>query len=371
MLKVVILVPLFPPRRLGGTEISAYNIAKHLAIRGHEVHVITSLDEGLPKQSREIGFSIYRVSFPKIPLVGILLYWLKILFTIRKINPDIVHVQGITLTATVGLINNILFRKTYIIYARGSDIYFSWKYKSIIIKHIFNRSTAVIALTSNLKEKIREINKKDVFVVPNGVDLDKFDKLVDRYSLRSKMGISAKDKVLLFVGTLKPVKGVKYLIRAMSIIKDFDENVKLLIVGDGEEKEYLIHLTKRLHLDDSISFIGKVPNEKVPHYMHVSDLLVQPSISEGFPVVILEAMAAGLPIVTTNVTGLPEIVCNLKNGLLVEPKNSEDIADKVLLIIHNKGLQKTFSNNNKKKVRQYSWQEVVKKIEKLYLYCLK
>ena len=370
-MKVVILVPQFPPKALGGTEISTYSMAKYLAHRGHEVNVITSLDKGLPQRSCEFGFYIHRIRLYRIRFVGIILFWLRILLTIKTINPDIIHVQGITLIGTLAVITNILFKKPYIVYARGSDIYLPWKYKKIMIKHIFNRAAAIVTLTYDLKRTVKEMYGKDALVIPNGVDFDKYINLKDRDLVRSKMGISTASNVLLFVGTLKPIKGVRYLIKAMNTVHQSNEDIKLLIVGDGEEKEYLEHLTKKLNLNEVISFIGSVPNVKVPDYMYSADILVQPSISEGFPVVILEAMALGLPIITTNVTGLPEIVGNLRNGLLVEPRDANDIADKVMLMINDNELQKAFSRNNKEDIKRYGWQEIVKEIELLYSSSLK
>ena len=118
-------------------------------------------------------------------------------------------------------------------------------------------------------------------------------------------------------------KGVKYLIETLNIIKNKNKNIRLFIVGDGEEREYLEKLVKELTLEDYVRFIGKIPNERVLEYMVASDIFILPSLSEGFPVTFLEAMASGLPIITTNVRGLSEIIIDGENGFLVDPKSPE------------------------------------------------
>jgi len=105
--------------------------------------------------------------------------------------------------------------------------------------------------------------------------------------------------------------------------------------------------------------------------MAASDVFVLPSLSEGFPVTVVEAMASGLPIVATTIRGLPEIIKDgKKNGFLVEPKNPEQIAEKVLLVLENDKLRERISEKNKEKAKGYSWEAVIEKLERVYEYCL-
>ncbi|WP_082223165.1 glycosyltransferase [Methanoculleus sp. MH98A] len=94
-MKIAILVGLFPPKWLAGTEIATYNLADHLARKGHEVHVITSHDDGLPGLCEENGFYIHRIAWPKIRFIGLVAFWVSICLKIRKIKPDIVHAQSL------------------------------------------------------------------------------------------------------------------------------------------------------------------------------------------------------------------------------------------------------------------------------------
>lgn len=365
-MKIAILTPLFPPKHLAGLEIAAYNIAKHLAEK-HEVHVITALDKSLPTESTEEGFYVHRFKTSKIPILRTVLYYIRSFFAVKKINPDIVHVQTIFL-ALSGLMIKKFLHKPYVVYGRGSDVYLAWRFKNIISKPILKNADGVIVLTDDMKREIQKIWDRDVFVVPNGIDLARFENL-SKEDIRSKLEIK-DEKIILFVGTLRPVKGVKYLIEAMKTITDKNKNTRLFLVGDGEERKYLENLVRTLNIERYVTFIGKVQNDKVPEYMTASDVFVLPSLSEGFPVTVVEAMASGLPIVATDVRGLPEIIKNDENGFLVEPKNPNRIAEKVLLLLEDDELRERISRNNKEEVIKYSWESVVEKLEKVYLGCL-
>jgi glycosyltransferase involved in cell wall biosynthesis len=197
-------------------------------------------------------------------------------------------------------------------------------------------------------------------VIPNGVELDNYKNLQKQdFQVNNK-------KIIIFVGSLRPVKGLEYLIKAMGIIHVEMENTILMIIGDGEERKSLEKLVLKLHLENVVTFIGEIPNENIPSYLVQGDVFVLPSLSEGFPNVLLEAMAAGLPIVTTNTKGLSDIIRNEENGYLVEPKNPQQLAEKLLMILKNSTQSKKISNNNIEKAKKYSWKNVVERLEDIY-----
>jgi len=363
-MKIVILVSSFPPKWLGGMEIATQNIARYLAKDGNEVHVVTSLDSGLPEEIQKDNFFIHGASYPKIKILGTIIFWIKCFFLIKKINPEIVHSQTIQMGSPSFLAKKF-WGIPYIVYCRGSDVYFPWKFKKIISKMVFNSADAIIALTDDMRNELKKYCKKDIIVIPNGIDLEKF-KGFSKQAVRDKFKIHFNKKVILFVGNLRSVKGIDYLIGAMNSIKEKVPEAVLLLVGDGEQKKELEEMVKHLNLEENIIFSGKVLNKYIPEYMSASDIFVLPSLSEGFPMVILEAMASGLPIVATKVGGIPEVVKDGENGLLVEPKNSKQIAEKVLLLLENNELREKISNNNIEKAKEYSWRNTIDKIEKIY-----
>lgn len=357
-MKIAIIINLFPPKWLAGTEIATYSLAENLAKHGHEVHVITSLDEGLPKYCFEKGFHTHRLKKFNVRFVGILVFWAHVLMTQQKINPDIIHVQSIS-NALPAVIAKILFKKPFVVWGRGTDVYLADWFTKLISKIIIKNADSVIALTNDMKQKIQAVYSRDIFVIPNGIDLEKYSRI-------PKNSKKVNGITILFVGRLHPVKGVQYLIEAMAIIHQEMPGVKLIIVGEGIEREKLEGLTKQLDLKGCIQFVGRVPQEKIPLFMQQADIFVLPSLAEGFPNVLLEAMACGLPIVATRVGGIPEIIEDGRNGFLVNPKKPDEIADKLLFISRNKSITWKISKNNKEKVKKYNWNNIVSNLEEIY-----
>lgn len=233
----------------------------------------------------------------------------------------------------------------------------------MIYKLIINNANCVFALTKHMKKEIEnKFKRKKVCVIPNGIEIEKFKNIKNKIEFQNN-----QDKVILFVGSLRPVKGVKYLIMALEKVIKIYPNVKLIIIGHGDEYSKLLNLVKQLNLNDYVKFEGEISNDRVLEYMSSSDLFVLPSLSEGFPNVILEAMAEGLPIISTNVKGLDEMVKNNINGLLVKPKDPQDIAKKILKLINDENLRKKMSKNNINESTNYSWEKVIQKLENIYL----
>ncbi len=364
-MKVVIVSFGFPPCHVGGSEVAAYNIARTLAKRGHEVHVIARHGKSLTNYELVEGFYLHRVKLPRIRFLETILFCLRALLIVKKLNPDIVHAQAIGAGIT-GLLAKRLWKKAYVVYCQGSEVYLWWLFKRPIARSVLKNADEVITLTEDMKRQAQQLCDREMLVIPNGVDLERFEDLPAREMLRIELGFDQDEKVILFVGNLRSVKGARYLIEAMRLIKDKNASARLTLIGDGEERGALQNHVKELELERYVTFVGRVSSEKVPGYMAASDTFVLPSLSEGFPVVIAEAMAAGLPIITTRIGGLPEIIQDGENGFLVEPMSPEQIAEKVLLLLEDDELRQRISSNNRARVKEYSWESIVQKLEKVY-----
>jgi N-acetyl-alpha-D-glucosaminyl L-malate synthase BshA len=368
-MKIIFLVPAFPPKVIGGTEIATYHLAKYLTIRDEEVHIITYVDIKDSEESEKEKFHIHSIKLINIPFFGILLFWIKVLFILKKIKPDVIHAQNIDM-GVGGFLAKLFFNTPYIVYGRGVEVYSPWLFKNTISRIIFKNASEVIALTEDMKQKMNKIYKRNIIVIPNGLDIRKFSNW-SKDKIRAQMNITNDEKIIIFVGRLHSVKGVEYLVEAMKYITQKNEKARLIIVGDGPEREKLETLVKKLDINRNVLFIGRISNEDIPKYMIMSDVLVLPSLQEGFPNTLLEAMASGLPIIATNVGGIPEIIKNGENGFLVEPKNSEAIAEKVLCFLENNELRKMVIEKNIETVKRYRWEDITEKLEEKYKRILK
>jgi glycosyltransferase involved in cell wall biosynthesis len=362
--KIAIMVGGFLPKWLGGTEIATYNLARHLARRGHEVHVITSRDKGQPSETVVEGFRLHRLSIMRIRYLGAVLFWIKPLGLLKRIDPDVILVQSMIL-GMGGYLAKLLLKKPYVVWGQG-DEYLRWLFKGTISKIVLKHAAAALASTQDMATTLKRTYQRDITVVPNGIDIEQFSEAATlRKSARNKLGIQDTDMVLVFVGRLLTSKGLVYLLKSMPIVLQHANNIKLVMVGDGADRSLLEQMALELGLQNNIIFTGMVPNEAVPGYLAAADIFVFPSLSEGFGIVVVEAMASGLPLVSTNVHGLPEIIENGQNGLLVEPRSPEQIAEKVLLLVESDDLRKTMAENNKAGARRYSWENVVGMVEEV------
>ena len=208
---------------------------------------------------------------------------------------------------------------------------------SVVERMTLTMSDAVVANCQYLREAYeRRFPKlKNITVIPNGVDIQKFNPTgVKRFLMSDRIW-------LLYVGRIENRKGIDILLRAMPAILKRYPNARLLLVGRAPRPYYLQKLkslAQNLSLESKIQFIGVVSNEDIPHLMRAVDVLVFPSTTrndevEGLPNVILEGMASGLPVVATSICGVPEVINNEYNGLLVRPGSSDEMASSVATLI--------------------------------------
>jgi len=192
-----------------------------------------------------------------------------------------------------------------------------------------------IAVSHFVKQSVQQRLKYDarkIVVIPNSVDLDHFYPNGNKMELRRQLGWSHEDILLICVGKLNPPKGQHYLIQALpAVIRNYPR-VKLLMIGKGPSEKELISLAEQLGLRDKVFFMG-VRND-VKELLELSDFFVFPSLSEGMPVALLEAMAMKKPCVASDIPPTREVIEDKKTGLLVAPRSSEAIAEAVLELLH-------------------------------------
>jgi UDP-glucose:(heptosyl)LPS alpha-1,3-glucosyltransferase len=226
----------------------------------------------------------------------------------------------------------------------------------------------VIVMSEKIKEEIIKwhgVGSEKIRVVYSGVDTTTFspkNRKKYRKKIREECGVEKHDVLLLFVGNPYSRKGLDYLIKALSRVYD---NFKLLILGRdlGEDRiENYLSLAKSLGIADKVIYAGF--KKDIHKYFAASDIFVFPTLYEPFGLVILEAMASGLAVITSNPSycGAAELIENEKEGLLLEnPRNPSEIAEKINLLLKNRKLRKEISNKAKLKAKKYNWRDVARK----------
>lgn len=205
------------------------------------------------------------------------------------------------------------------------------------------------------------ISASKVSVIYNGFDENLF-KPIDKMVARQMLSLPQHKKILLNVAALVPVKGHKYLLKAMSIVSRARDDVVLVIIGDGALRKELERDVDALGLKDKVIIAGPKPHKEIPLWMNAADVFVLSSISEGNPTVMFEALSVGLPFVGTSVGGIPEIIKHGEYGLLAKPRDAEDLASKIIEALDTKWDRTKIIEYAK----QFSWSNIARKVLNVY-----
>jgi glycosyltransferase involved in cell wall biosynthesis len=371
-MKIAEVVCSFPPYQ-GGIGNVCYNNSLGLKKLGNKVSVFT------------VNYSKLNYNDPK----GLNINRLKPLFSygnssfllgLLKIKDfDVIHLHypfyiSNGLIYLVSKIRKIPYVVTYHmdVVGKGWLKYFFKIHNKFIMRGIIKGADKVFvtsldyAENSQLKQIFDRIKDK-IIEIPNGVDIKKFNQNIDSSKLRKRLGISNKEKVILFVGALdKPhyFKGVDILLNAFSKINI--GGVKIIIVGDGDLKKNYVQLSKDLDIQSRVIFAGRVSDKELPEYYSLCDFSVLPSTDKGeaFGMVLVEAMACAKPVIASNLAGVRSVVDVNKNGLLVKPGDENDLKEKIKQMLKSKNLVQMGKNGRIKAEKLYSWDNINKKLNK-------
>ncbi len=235
---------------------------------------------------------------------------------------------------------------------------------SFLHKKIFQRADAVQAISSFLAQWAKAMGfNGHPEVVPNGVDIERFSRksqVASRKSLRERFGYADNDVVIVTASRLSLKNGVDDLITSLTHLP---ENYKLLIAGEGEDREKLTALVAEKNLARRITFLGNKSHDELPEILRASDIFCRPSLSEGLGNAFLEAMAAGLPIIGTPVGGIPDFLKDGETGIFCHVRNPESIAKAVQRIQTEPGLkEKLIARGSSLVAERFGWDGIAKKI---------
>lgn len=208
--------------------------------------------------------------------------------------------------------------------------------------------------------------KKPIYIIPSGIDTDRFNQdSAKKVEVRKKHNIKDNEILLVTVSRLAIEKNIDFLIRAFAIIRKTKENVKFMIIGEGNHYEKLKTLVNNLELGDKVFFTGFVEDRDMAAYYHAGDIFVFASLTETQGLVILEAMASGLPVVAIKANGVEDTVINGTDGILTENKE-EDFAKNVTRLIENQYLRNQLAETARMNSQKFSIELWVKKMTEIY-----
>lgn len=283
----------------------------------------------------------------------------------EKIEFDLIHAHFIWPSGYVGVKLKERYDKSLIITGHGHDVYdlpfkdAEWNEK---IKGILNQTDHIITVSKSNYNKLMQlgVSSTKISIIPNGYDSNLFK--TSKSKSRKKLNLPEDKKIVLSVGNLEMVKGHEYLIKAMKKVVQKEKDILCLIVGAGSQRNNLENFVKELGLNNRVRLLGGKLHDEIPFWISACTVFVLPSLVEGNPTVMFECLGCGKPFIGTRVGGIPDVITNEKLGILVEPRNSGQLADAILEAL-NKEWDKGYILSYAK---QFTWEGIAERIKDVY-----
>lgn len=353
---LILLTSTLPVREGDGVPRFVLDLAVAMAHYCH-VTLLAPHSSGAAKSEESRGVSIRRFSyfFPSrlerltaggviaVNLRDSLLAWLQVPFlliaqgiallsTMRETKATVVNTHWLVPQGLTAAVVRIIKPFTHVLHVHAADVYLLQRIPlgRYIARFVVNRCDAVLADGSHVKHALDILIGRDSMATlrPMGVWTDSF--------ARSEHLAEEGSDFILFVGRFVEKKGIPFLLRAMVSVRERFPELRLVLIGDGPMEERLREDVVRLGLEDAVTFAGPRPHDDVVRYLHACRLACVPSIvdsrgeTEGMPTVVVEAMAAGVPVVGSNVDGIPDVISHAENGWLAEPEDVDDLAWRII-----------------------------------------
>ncbi|MFH1441204.1 MAG: glycosyltransferase family 4 protein [Candidatus Omnitrophota bacterium] len=353
---------------IGGITSYLLTLTAGLKSRGHNVYIASWGGETVSR-FREKGITIIPIPIKTKSEISpkVLLSFCKLLPVIKKEHIDIIHCNS-RVTQVLGCLLSSFSRKPFISTCHG------------FFKTRFSRRTfpcwgkKVIAISQQVKTHLMQdfnVQEEDIVVINNGVDVKKpkDDGRETRDEIKKRFNLK-QCPVVGIIGRLSDVKGHIYLIEAMKKVLEKNPEAQLFIVGEGRMKDKIISLIKKLNIEKQAVIIPSVADTAA--VLPIIDLFVMPSLKEGLGLSLMEAMAAGLAVIGSDVGGIKSLIQHNHTGLLVKPADSQGLSNAILELLDDSQKRKTLGDNAREFIaRNFSAEQMVNFTEKAYNDCLK
>ncbi len=367
---------------MGGIARHVYGLAKSLVTIGNDVGVVTLDFPGVPDYEETEGFKVYRsrteVGHPNFLNWAFLFnHFLEKRLAVANndFDFDLIHIHD-WLVAPSGIGFKHFLSKPLVCTMHStehgrSSLHDPDSYMIDGMEWWACYEAGRIIVTSNsMKGEICghfNVPHENVDVIPNAVEVEKYHTDVDRRAVRRRFGVGDHEKLVLYVGRLVPQKGVEYLIRAMPRISWRFPEAKFVIVGEGWMRGHLEWLADQSGQRWRTNFTGFISDEDLIALTKGADVMVVPSVYEPFGIVALEGMAAGVPVVASQVGGLAEVVEHDKTGVWAYPRSPDSIAWGVERVLSDTGYRDWLVKNATEAVKsRFSWEAVAKQTVEVY-----
>lgn len=362
----------------GGMEVVAFQLARHMALKGHEVTVFTSSlsSKDSYEQCRNMTIFKYKANFT----IASAPFCFNMFLKPMKKEFDIIHAHLAAPTAALAGLWHAKLRHIPFILGYSGDLDASFGafvrrastlfYNTFLHHKLLSSADIIISPTECYVKNSKFLGKyrDKTIAIAHGIVLEDFHVPYSKAECREKLSIPINFNLILFLGQLSPHKGPDVLLRAIPEIIKRNPNVETVFVGTGPLLNKLERLAHELSVNNCVRFVGYVDDSLKALFYHASDIFVLPSTttSESFGVVNLEAMACGLPIIASNIGGIPDVVKDGENGLLVPPKDPKALAEATVRLLEDEHLRRRFSKNGREKVRMHSWPKIAEETERIY-----
>jgi glycosyltransferase involved in cell wall biosynthesis len=376
-MKIVLFDYVFERDKPGITGLSdlVWNWAKHLVALGDEVHIVAPYPESARPPD---GAIVHRFPIPPIGyrnIIGHILIVLRGWLEIHKLGKvDIIHAPEYLSTGIFALLS----RETPVVLTVPGNIYeriehgnpFDWSVTQVlkVAARLSARWCARIIVTS---EEMRQWWEKTgtptsrIVLIPYGVDTERFHPIP---SARTLLGIPNHKRIVLYVGRLSHEKGIQYLLEAVHDVNKDTPGVELHLVGDGRFKGHLLELARQLQIEEQVFLHGWVNQPDLPLYYSAAGVTVLPSLSEGLPRTMIEAMACGSPFLGTKITGIVDHVRDGETGFLAKPGDTAALSARLIHILINRERSMKVAQQGRIYVLNHlSWEHIVANVrEQVY-----
>lgn len=363
----------------GGSGVVATELGIALAKKGHEIHFVTYKQ---PVRLEYLSDNIFfhEVNVPKYPLFHYQPYELalssKLVDTVKKYKIDLLHVHYAIPHAYAGYMAKLMLKEEgidlpMVTTLHGTDITLVGNHPHYkpAVTFSMNKSDAVTSVSKNLKEDILRLFdvKKEVHVIPNFIDLEHHRKRrANNDCFRGRMA-KENERIITHISNLRPVKRLVDVIKVFDIIQK-ELPAKLIIIGEGPDKLKAEELSANKGIEDKVIFLGN--SLEINEILSFSDLFILPSEKESFGLSALEAMASGVPVISTDAGGLPEVNVDGVSGFLSSIGDIEGMAENALRILRTDEVLNSFKENAVHIAEKFSIEKIVPLYEELYVKCI-